>query len=96
MTLFDLLRSSALRLLAQSVRQSQSNPPRFRPSLTELERRETPAAPDWLSDVGIQSAGLGLTGKGIGLGPIELGRPALARQAPRLRELLRRRVRLTT
>ena len=78
MTPFDVLKRAAVRLFAQSVRQTRTNRQRFAPALTELERRETPAGPDWLSDLGIQSAGLGLTGKDIGIGQMEIGRPGKA------------------
>ncbi len=78
MTVFDFLKRSALRVFTHGIGQVRAGLHRFTPTVTELEKRETPAGPDWLADVGIQSAGLGLTGKDIGIGQMEIGRPGKA------------------
>lgn len=45
--------------------------------LEQLESREVPNATDWFGPTGIQADQLGLTGKDIAIGLIEIGRPGI-------------------
>lgn len=76
MNLTHLLRRAARRFL---VRPSRAVKPPFVLKLEGLESREVPAdSSDWLGKAGIQADALGLTGKDIAIGQIELGRPGIA------------------
>jgi hypothetical protein len=57
---------------------SKSSALRFLPCVSSLESRESPTSADWLGKEGIQSAQLGLTGAGVAVGQVELGRPGIA------------------